>query len=911
VALTVRPRASLGERVADPPADPSTEYVVIARSLIPQDGTWSVSDFADLPLPWVQMNPFDAAIPAQGWKLHISATVKSAEEVLLRAIPILVAQHCPFKFARGRRAVADLNEGKVGLSQIGKFITVYPNDDRHAVVLAQLLDEATARLEGPQIPSDFSLRPNGLVHYRYGGFRLNTTIVATGEAISTIVSERGELIPDRRLPFPHRPSWIDDPFVRAGIVTKSSDRSPLINGRFLVTATLSQSPRGAVHTSVDIDLAQRCVVKQGRRQALARLDGLDARDRLRHEAAVLEDLRGIRHVPGLIAVVTTADDDDVFLAMSELAGRTLDATIRERAVDGRLFAPSEIAEFGSHLARLVGEIHDRGYVHRDLKPRNVIVTADLTPQICDFDAAARAESVGSLYVLGTLGYMSPQQADGEPPRFSDDVYSLGAVLYSMATGMDLAEAPNGMSPLNRPMQLLNPRIPGTIAGAIERALAYDPAERPNSAAAFAEMLSDTAWASLVVAERVPAPTTELSETSVGTALKALANRLTGIVATVPDMRRPTTVPHRDIYGGRAGLLLALVELAHCLDADELTHAIRVESVRLLAEPLESRVSAGLYTGEMGVSVALLQAGRKLRDEMLIQAAEERSFALKNQPFESCDLINGAAGRARAHLAMWAATAAPRQLASATAAGEWLLQNAEPALDSGDALAWRTEQVGRRDVGRRSPGYGHGAAGIADVLLDLYEATGRDEYLRASRGATRWIESLALPALSDDSGSAWPRFEGDERGVLTWCYGAAGIGRMLLRSAAANLTDSGTELAERAGTAVAAGTRWMGMTQCHGLAGSLELLLDLGAATKDSRWLLESAAFVSLLHDFVRTIDDDVSLSLMEGLAGAAVAVQRALIPWRPHILSPTALYADDASAREFTQLRAAPNIKSR
>src|SRR5688572_19024503 len=81
-----------------------------------------------------------------GWTLHLSAGLSSAEDVLRRSLPVLLAESAAFKLAASPDALAALNEGHGAYSQVGKFLTVYPNDDAQAVRLALALDEATRGL---------------------------------------------------------------------------------------------------------------------------------------------------------------------------------------------------------------------------------------------------------------------------------------------------------------------------------------------------------------------------------------------------------------------------------------------------------------------------------------------------------------------------------------------------------------------------------------------------------------------------------------------------------------------------------------------------------------------------------------------------------------------------------------------
>src|SRR5262245_22235037 len=129
---------------------------------------WRVEEEADS--PWIWVTPDPAEVPQQGWKLHLSATVASAITVLDRVLPVLLANGASFKVARSLAELQSLNEGRLGFSQVGKFITVYPNSDTHAVQLATALDERLQEVPHPDIPSDRPLKPRSVVYYRYGSF---------------------------------------------------------------------------------------------------------------------------------------------------------------------------------------------------------------------------------------------------------------------------------------------------------------------------------------------------------------------------------------------------------------------------------------------------------------------------------------------------------------------------------------------------------------------------------------------------------------------------------------------------------------------------------------------------------------------------------------------------------------------
>jgi hypothetical protein len=368
-------------------------------------------------------------MPVSGWKLHVSATVRSAEEVLGRVLPLLLDEGVAFKVAASPAVVAALNEGEGGLSQVGKFITVYPLDDQQAVRVAVALDDATRGLAGPRVSTDRELRPGGLVSYRYGAF--------TGG-------------PDE----PEPPAPAVDPFVAAG-VAEPPEHGP-VGGRYVLVSTLHRSAGGSVHMAADVERGRACVLKRAGRDARVGPDGRDARDHLRHEAEVLELLAPDPRFPRVLDLVE--EQGDLYLVLEHLEGQSLGGI-----VTGPCGVPRTV-DLGRQLGSALGAIHDAGLVYRDLNPMNVVVGQDGGARLVDFELSAEVGSTGE--AAGTPGYCSPQQIAGAPASVADDVYGLGALLHFLATGAD----PGG------PAEVADE----ALARAIGRCLLEEPAERYRS-----------------------------------------------------------------------------------------------------------------------------------------------------------------------------------------------------------------------------------------------------------------------------------------------------------------------------------------------------------------------------------------------------------------------------------------------
>jgi hypothetical protein len=592
------------------------------------------------------------------------------------------------------------------------------------------------------------------------------------------------------------------------------------------------------------------------------------------------------------------------LVLEDVEGETLERHVMDLACEGRHVPIETLLAWGGQLASILETIHEHGLVYTDLKSSNLIVSPDNDLKLLDLELAAyRAEAVE--YRFGTRGYSSPQQVGHAPASIADDVYGLGAVLYFIATAAEPYGAPDEHRLLARPLELVNPAAGSGLGRVISRSLQPAPSRRYASASAVASALQRAARS----ASRTPPPfgaeAPGVDEAEARARSLDVATRLADSLqanagpsetggpcwtSTHPVAGRGS--PH--LNAGSAGPVLVYAELARVLGG-EARLAFLGEAARDLSlqTPLPGARPAGLYVGEAGVAAALLYAGLVLDDAELISRAVCRGHEVALLPVASPDLFHGIAGRVRAHLLFWDAIADADQLTAAVRGGEHLLATAEHPADN--ELCWRITAGYGPLSGQVQLGYAHGAAGIGDVLLELYAVTGESRFREGAESALRWLQRQARPALDDGSGAGWPASEGGPQAAPFWCHGATGIARFLLRAAESDLDGSAT-LLERAVRSAARGARWAGPTLCHGLAGNIELLLDAYRFTGDHACLAEARSLASLLDAFA--IERDglpvwpsehpriVSPDYMVGFAGVAAAMLRLSDPEAlPHLLS--------------------------
>jgi len=250
----------------------------------------------------------------------------------------------------------------------------------------------------------------------------------------------------------------------------------LVLNRFLIERRIGSGGFGVVYEAWDGRLERPVAVKAIEQRG-------EAGRRVLREAQAAARLNH----PGIVTLYEMGEEDGNALLVTELVEGS---TLARLAHAGEL-SDREIGEIGADLCEALDHAHSRGVVHRDIKPQNVQVTeieGEARAKLMDFGIARLAGEAGLTAtgdVVGTLAYMSPEQAEGRPAGPEADVYSLALVLYECWSGENPhrratpAATARAIGSRHRALRRLRPDLPRELADTVDACLAPRPGRRPS------------------------------------------------------------------------------------------------------------------------------------------------------------------------------------------------------------------------------------------------------------------------------------------------------------------------------------------------------------------------------------------------------------------------------------------------
>jgi tetratricopeptide (TPR) repeat protein/predicted Ser/Thr protein kinase len=257
---------------------------------------------------------------------------------------------------------------------------------------------------------------------------------------------------------------------------------------YTIEETLGEGGMGVVYRAVDPTLDRRLALKVIRRATLSAA----AKERFLREARAASRLNH----PNIVTVYAAGEEDGYpYLAMEFVEGRTLRALIDESPIPW-----DQAVQWTVQILDALHHLHQEGIIHRDLKPENIMVTADGIAKLMDFGVAHVSQSETLTQegaIVGTVYYMSPEQATGKKADPRSDVFSMGAVFHQMITGEFPFPGEHPMSVMysitNVPPKRLEEysiEVPEGLQAVVDKAMEKNRDARYPDAAAFRDALTE-------------------------------------------------------------------------------------------------------------------------------------------------------------------------------------------------------------------------------------------------------------------------------------------------------------------------------------------------------------------------------------------------------------------------------------
>ena len=407
--------------------------------------------------------------------------------------------------------------------------------------------------------------------------------------------------------------------------------------QYEILAPLGSGGMGEVYRAKDLKLGREVAIK------VLRAEWASDPERLKRFALEARSASALNH-PNLITIYDIGQVESTpYIAMEFVEGKTLRELLASEPLQTR-----RILQWAAQAADGLAKAHSSGIVHRDLKPENLMVSNDGFIKILDFglaklvpqkDAVSESLATAALtepgVLLGTVGYMSPEQAAGRAVDHRSDQFSFGAILYEMATREHAFQRETAVQTLTaileaepEPLANLNPTLPAPFRWIVERCLAKDPQERYGSSRDLARELRDLRDH---LAEVASTPSRDFAP-------RARGRRRAGVITLLGALAALVVVLFWNVEGLRERILgrasparvesLAVLPLENLSGdpeeeyfSDGMTEALISDLAKISALKVISRTSVMQYKG---VRKPLPEIARELKVDAVVEGSVMRS-----------------------------------------------------------------------------------------------------------------------------------------------------------------------------------------------------------------------------------------------------------------------------------------------
>jgi hypothetical protein len=645
---------------------------------------------------WIILRPPGVALPGQGWKIHVSATLPAADRVIDIVWEHCIANQITFKFLRSRPLALVANSKYANRGSSGKLMTLYPTDELEFAAILRTLSPKLDGFAGPYILSDLRYG-EGPLFVRYGAFSEMWCHDDSGDLVPALRMPNGHLVPDRRQPAFYVPEFITLPEILRPHLAARASGSPSEDFPYAIERPLHFSNGGGVYLARHLVTGDQVVLREARPHAGLDGNGRDAVARLCCEREILHRLDGIDCVPRLLGHCIAWEHH--FLVQEYIEGeRLLDAIIARYPLVHPVPTKDDLARYVAWATGVIAAvgtaldtIHAHGVRFGDLHPGNVVLRSDGRVALVDFEVAADLAD-DPPRGLGAPGFTAPAGMSGvDVDRYALECLRLMVFLpVASLLGLDPSKNVTLAKVACEELRLVaEDQRQQLLAGPFSTAT---PTRKPDLAGPMF-MTDSPNW---------PAIRDSLIGGIHASATPHRDDRL------FPGDPRQFAVGGATLAFGAAGVLLGLAKAGEAIPE---AYVNWLE--RSVARP-HACAGHGLYDGLHGVAAVLDTLGR--RDSAL----DVLDRAGRGQGVRDIGLFGGRAGIAMNLLHFARLIDDDSMHAQAVLLGDQIAR----------VLHEQPELQGVK------PGLMRGMTGVGLLFLHLYEATGESHYLDLAEAALR-------------------------------------------------------------------------------------------------------------------------------------------------------------------------------
>lgn len=332
----------------------------------------------------------EAVIPYQGWKIHISATLENYQDILEKTMSCCYEEHISFKFINNTKDLLDIFSKKASPIEVGKFITIYPENDKKFLKILKSLHELLKEFQGIQILTDHRYKNSNVLFYRYGV--MNATLI-NGKR-PPLKDLEGNTYPDIQAPYYECPDFVEDLFPDELQNSDDDNNEIKMNNRYIMKSIIHQTGSGNVYTAFDILNEKNVIVKEARKNVYITED-ISAIDLLQNEYHTLSSLQK-SFIPKVIDEFF--DDENYYLVEEYIKGDRLDTLknkfnllLRRSSIEHNLFCDN-ISKIITQMFEKLELIHKEGILLEDISTSNMILDAMDNLYFIDFETAYNKKS---------------------------------------------------------------------------------------------------------------------------------------------------------------------------------------------------------------------------------------------------------------------------------------------------------------------------------------------------------------------------------------------------------------------------------------------------------------------------------------------------------------------------------------